>query len=277
MSANPTPISYFEETLFPEHPFRLQMRFRKAPVHEFFGPSEAREQLLQERKKWLEQSPEKTALILPEGEPLLRRAIAEVFLPDGLSGIQTNGTDLDLLKQTSSVVEPDFLLLQTGKESDVHTVVAGAVCFPSSWPLEEKIGQTMEFTHGPVPGLNEKLGDQITRFLQKIPPGISWERTNWGLSRSSELNQHPGRKLPRLTGDIKPDEVWMRIEWQSLVSLPPSGVLFGIRVFVYPLSEVMLRPRWRAGLKQDLETMPEEMLKYKGLWNARPKLLGFLA
>ena len=37
-----------------------------------------------------------------------------------------------------------------------------------------------------------------TKELARMKPGISWERINWGLSRSPELNQHPSRKLPRL-------------------------------------------------------------------------------
>ncbi|MGV3773006.1 MAG: heme-dependent oxidative N-demethylase subunit alpha family protein [Verrucomicrobiales bacterium] len=271
----PEPLPYFEQSLFAAHPFRFQMRFRKASIRDFYSPSNDRAKLLSERRKWNDAAPERTTLLLPEGNDLLQRAVSEIF-ESPPSSLANDLQGLDLLKSLSISVEPDFLLLQHGVQPQSSRIVGGAVCFPSSWALEEKLGQSMEFTHGPVPNLNAELGEQISRFLQKNPPGISWERTNWGLSRSPELNQHPSRKLPRLNEDITPADVFMRVEWQSLAALPPNGVIFGIRVYVYPFSEVMNRIQWKEGLKREIETMPAEMLKYKGLLACREKLLNFL-
>ena len=128
--------------------------------------------------------------------------------------------------------------------------------------------------HAPVPGLNETLGRQIDGFLQRIKPDISWERANWGLCRSPELNLHPSRKLPRLDAHVTLDEVWFRLEEQSLVALPASGgILFGIRLVIRPMSEIKNVPDARQGMIRALQTMPEPMATYKGITPARGRLL----
>ena len=64
--------------------------------------------------------------------------------------------------------------------------VAGAICFPSSWAPEEKLGLPVHTIHDPVPTLNEQLGARIGKFLAGIRPGKAWERVNWGLSGSPD-------------------------------------------------------------------------------------------
>jgi hypothetical protein len=110
-----------------------------------------------------------------------------------------------------------------------------------------------------------------------MPAGISWLRANWGISRSSELNQHPSRNLPRLDTSIRPDEVWLRVERQALVALPQTrGVLFGIRVEVFGLEEVLGDAAATAGFARALRTMPEDMAAYKGIAPARERILSFV-
>lgn len=171
-------------------------------------------------------------------------------------------------------LEPDFLLLSRDDEG-AFRMRAGCVCFPSSWSLAEKMGRTLEEIHGVVPGLNTALARPISGFLAKMLPGISWLRANWGLSRSAELNQHPSRKLPRLDATVRPDEVWLRVEWQALVSLPQAGgVCFGIRVEVFAMEEVLRDAA--AGFARALRTMPDDVAAYKGIAAARARILSFL-
>src|SRR5262249_5426477 len=114
-----------------------------------------------------------------------------------------------LLVELAVEWEPDFLLL-TFDASNVARFAGGAVCFPYSRSLEEKVGHPVSWIHEVVPGLNEALGAQIDGFLARLKPGTSWLRANWGLSRSAELNQHPARGLPRLDGQVCANEVWLR-------------------------------------------------------------------
>ena len=129
-----------------------------------------------------------------------------------------------------------------------------------------------------MPGLNQQLGRQIEGFLDKIRPGISWERANWGLSRSPELNQHPERRLPRLDAAVTLGEVWLRIELQSLVALPRSqGILFGIRLEIHRLAEVKQDVAAAERLCRALATMPDDMARYKNLAAARSTIIRLLS
>jgi hypothetical protein len=97
------------------------------------------------------------------------------------------------------------------------------------------------------------------------------------LARSAELNHHPDRKLPLLDASVNADEVWLRVEHQALVALPKSsGILFGIRVVNHPLSAVKADVVAAARLCRALETMPEEMARYKGLAAARTRIVELL-
>ena len=145
------------------------------------------------------------------------------------------------------------------------------------WAPEEKFGLPLDLVHAPVPGLNQQLGAQLERFFTRLKPGVSWNRINWGLSVSAELNQHPVRNLPRLTEDVSPESVWLRVEHQSLSRLPrTNAVLFGIRIENVPLAEVLGHSEARPGLAHQLATLPTATVAYKGLTAARPRLLEIL-
>jgi hypothetical protein len=104
----------------------------------------------------------------------------------------------------------------------------------------------------------------VKQFLARMKPGVSWERINWGLSRTRELNQHPNRRLPRLDASVDLNEVWFRVEYQSLVALPRTcGILFGIRLIIEPLSRLVLEPGFRLWLSRALATMPESVATTK--------------
>jgi len=264
--------------LFPDEDYRLAMRFDRGRPEDFFAPTPAGAGLLRERRRWLGEEAAEYAAARPEGEALLAEMIdllrgwtATRGVIDGLGGAAP-----DLCAELGRRLEPDFLLLAPDG-TGTFRLHAGCVCFPSSWSLVEKMGRSLEEIHAPVPGLNTTLARPIAGFLGKMPPGISWLRANWGLSRSPELNQHPHRKLPRLDATVRADEVWLRVEHQSLVALPRTGgVLFGIRVEVTALADVMRELTAVAGLRRALRTMPEDMAAYKGIAPAHQRLLAFL-
>ena len=94
--------------------------------------------------------------------------------------------------------------------------MAGVVCFPSSWALAEKIGHPLDFIHAVVPGLNSSIGSIIDTFLSRLEPGIAYERSNWGIAATPELNLHPSLNRPRLKAPLPPDRTWIRVEDQIL-------------------------------------------------------------
>ena len=129
-------------------------------------------------------------------------------------------------------------------------------------------------THRPVPGLNAALDRQIETFLSKLVPGKAWLRENAGYSGSPDRNQHPDRAHQPLDGTVSLDEVWVRLEYQMLMKLPLSrSLLFGIRVEVVPLRQVLESPQAAADLSRLLTTMSPAAVGYKGLTEARDAIV----
>ena len=266
------------EEILSDRDFGLRMRFAKGDVAAFFRPGPSHAQVIAERQRWLAEDPGRYAALLPEGHDLLDEtlglAVSLGTLPETADPASLADLPPDArCRRLGGLWEADFLLMKPDDEG-VFRLHGGCVCFPSHWDLGEKLGRTMAEIHTPVPGLNETLGRQIDGFLTRIIPGISWERANWGLCRSPELNLHPSRALPRLDESVSLDEVFFRLEEQSLVALPGTrGILFGIRLVIRPLGEIKADPAARAGMIRALRTMPGTMAAYKGIAPARERLL----
>ena len=297
--------------LFPDEDYRFNFGIKPGDAAAFFVSTPDHERLISERRRYLDSEPHRYAALLPEGGPLLREAIALArqwkTLPpnsplDSEAGCETV-LSTDPLNRPAGTLSPsegqrrtsarvdcfplclalgrawesDFLLLKPAADGRFH-LLGAVVCFPSSWRLTEKIGRPLDVIHAPVPGLEESLGRTIHSFLAKIRPGPAWCRSNWGISRSSELNYHPDLSQPRLTPPLRADEVFVRIENQALVALPESGcVLFGIRLLILPLAEVRQSEPARRGLLRALRTMPEPVAEYKGVAAARAEIMTMLA
>jgi dimethylamine monooxygenase subunit A len=261
--------------LFPDDDYRFQMRFERGEPVTFFARSARSETVLAERRRWLRSDPKTYAAILPPGETLLEE-VAELAREWNGFAVPDSATAWEKCQTLSEFWEPDYLLLNSDADGAIR-LYGGCLCAPSSWRLDEKLGQPIEFIHGPVPGLNAHIGAAIHKFLAALKPGAASLRHNWGLSRSPELNQHPDRALPLLDATVSAEDVWLRVEHQALVALPKSGgILFGIRVVNHPLNEVKADPLAAARLGRALETMPEEMARYKNLATARERILDLL-
>jgi Haem-dependent oxidative N-demethylase, alpha subunit-like len=265
----PTPLANF----FGEADQAFRMRFTRGEPAEFFGPTSGNNLLLTERRSWLRSAPQTYAALLPDGEPLLEHAVhlaREWHGFDNAAALSPLATCLAL----GEFWEPDFLLMGPNR-ADETVLLGGCLCFASSWELSAKVGRPIDFIHAPVPGLNAALGPAIRKFLAGLKPGLAWRRMNWGMSRSPELNQHPARPLPRLDASVTADQVWLRIEEQALVALD-RGVLFGIRVINHSLAEISKDPLVAAGVCCALESMPEDLARYKHLSTARQRICALL-
>jgi len=263
--------------LFPDDDYKFQLRFERGEPVEFFSATVDGARLLAERRHWLRSEPQTYAALLAAGEPLLEEAIQLAGSWNGFVLPSDAKSPWEKCLALGQFWEPDYLLLKSDADGEIR-LYGGCLCFPSSWRLADKIGQPIELIHAPVPGLNTAIGAGIHKFLAGLKPGAAWLRHNWGFARSPELNHHPGRGLPRLDAGVSESEVWLRVEHQALVALPESqGILFGIRVVNHSLAEVKVDALAAARLRRALETMPDEMARYKGLSNARRRILEFLS
>jgi hypothetical protein len=255
-------------------PYRFDMGLRRGDGR-FFENRPEGAAVLAERVRSLDSDRDRYSALLPEGEHVFEEALqwaGDLNAEIRQNGALREGSSLDRCHRLGMLWEPDFLLLQP--QGDDFRLVAACVCFPSSWSLAEKMGQSVHWIHGAVPQLNPELGEKIRAFLAALRPGMDWERVNWGLASTPELNQHPSRGLPRLGSNATLASTWFRVERQALRRLPESGgILFGLRIQVERLSEVCASTSAAATLRGLLETMPEDVAEYKGLSRAREALI----
>lgn len=254
--------------LFPAEDFRFRMTMRRSDPALFFQDQDDGGRLLQQRNYWLDQDSALYAGLMPEGRPLLveLKELAKNW------GLDTMGEIIHLARHW----EPDFLLLapdQTGR----FRLIGGALCFPTGWALAEKLGHTLDFIHGVVPGLNDTIGPAIDQFLHGLKPGLAFQRSNWGIAATDELNLHPARGIKSPQPPVRLDGLWLRVEEQLLLALPRNhGVLFGIRIVLHRLDEVRRDAEIAAGLCRALRSMTSELAIYKGLARVREPLADML-
>jgi hypothetical protein len=258
------------DALFPAEDFRFQLGLQRGDPADFFRPKDGVGRLLDERCRWLAETPDRYAGLLPGHERLLN-ATGDLLAGWGVCGPQAPRT----LSKLGAAIEPDLLWL-VADESGVFRLVGGVLCFPSGWALEDKIGQPMEFIHGPVPGLNAGLGPQIGQFLSRMKPDSAYLRHNWGLAATAELNLHPALHRPRPSLPLNPACLWLRVEHQLLLALPGGGVLFAIRIELMEISAVKNHATAVQGLGRALRSMPEAVAAYKGIAEIRQALADWL-
>lgn len=250
------------EQLFAGGDFAWALRMRKADPVAFFAAGEAAGSLLAEKRQILSDHGARHLISLPEAPPLLGR------LADQLADWGALDEPLGELDQIAARIEPDLILMDQARRE----LVAAAVCFPSSWDPWHWLGQPLERIHAVVPGLNAQVGEMVARFLSELRPGKAFQRANWSLTGSPELNYHPALKRAPLDAGATLDQVWLRLEHQLFTAIE-GAVVMGIRIQPLPLLSLSgSAPLWR-NLLHALESMPEEVARYKNLHRGLPSLI----
>ena len=255
------------DDLFADSDFAWSIRMRREEPGAFFARQDATGSLLSRRNHWLDETPERCLSTSP-----LMDAITEDLWDLALSWYQVEKNGERTLENLSRQWEADLILLDT----ETFRVAGGCVCFPSSWNLQEATGKTLSEVHAVVPGLSDELGPKIERFLRKLPPGQTFLRENWGMTRSGHLNYHPALERARLDESVTLSEAFLRIEHQAFLRLP-TAVLLGVRIEPVSLANLIVRhPETAARLRRQLETMPDEVAHYKSLEAGIPKITELL-
>ena len=244
--------------------FRHRLGISQGSLPAFYGATHEAA-AIREQKEAVQRLPDAAQYFVEttEGEAAFREFIRVLGLPTAL----TEPDRLARCHEVTLALEPDWLLL-----SAPHwRLVWASVCFPTRWSLVGKAGLPLPDIHAAVPGLNGELGRKINVFFDRLPPGDGWTRANWGLSASTERNQHPSRPVEPLSERTPEAAVCVRVESQHLCKLPQTGAIaFGIRILHFPLAGVKARPGIAAGLQSQLRTMPGEVAVYKeippGFW-----------
>jgi len=173
--------------------------------------------------------------------------------------------------------EEDFAVLD-GKTATVPWL---AVCLPSRWAPEDKVGRHFAAIHAPVAD-NAVLiaaGESLARL---VTGGERWERFVWTISADPRLHQHPAHNEATWPGDADAEALGtlasFRSERQTFIPIPgATQAIFTIRVASVPLAVAVADAADAARLHAALASMSDAVLAYKGLGEARRRLLDWLA
>lgn len=252
------------DSLFGAPDFAWSIRMRTDEPGAFYRKMDSSGTLLQERRDWLEHSPEICVATSRAGDRLVNEAWNQA-VEWGQVVDEPERSFENLGRQW----EADFIFL----DSESFQLAGGCVCFPSSWSLQESVGRSLEDVHDLVPGLNPAIGDKIRRFLERLAPGQAFLRENWGMTRTCHLNYHPSLGRDRLDETVSLGEVFLRIEHQVFTRLP-SGVMMGVRIEPVSLENLIeMAPETARRLRRQLETMPAEVAVYKSLDRAIERIV----
>lgn len=219
---------------------------------------------------------------LPQRFPALWAA-----LPGGI-GLRESGEIVPVggpeppLRTAARLVQDDLLLLERSAEG--WRLVAGCLCFPSSWVLSEKMGQRLDAIHDPVPGFGPgtRQAQIMARMFDALRPETPLIRWNFSLYGDDRLF-HPdvlGPGEARFGTGPRAAPVFLRVERQTLRKLPSSGAIaFAIRISLDPLERLERHAegaRIAGALADQIGALTPEQLDYKGLTREKERLLARL-
>lgn len=217
---------------------------------------------------------------------VVRRHGADVYWENRLLGQTAKiriGGELDLwpIDWLGRQVQEDLLLLAVD-EAAGHPLIAGQLCFPNRWCLDDKMGLPMAAIHGPVPRFSERLADSTNQLIARLQPSRPVWRRNWSLVMLPDLDLSPrlgslDREKAAITAENAGERVFYRVERQTLVRLAHHpAVLFTVRTYVAPLAQLAADPQWAAALANLLQQVEPSILAYKGIQPYMQPLLAYL-
>ena len=180
----------------------------------------------------------------------------------------------------SLAFEEDFALI----DGATATLPWLAVCLPSRWAPESKIGRHFAEVHAPVAD-NAMLLAASDSLARLVTGNERWERFVWTITADPRLDQHPARGAPawaetgRASAETVAAQAWFRHERQTFVPMADAQrAIFTIRVDSVPLAEAIASdPSAAARLHPALASMSPAVLAYRGLGEVREALLAWLA
>ncbi|MDH5538323.1 MAG: DUF3445 domain-containing protein [Rhizobacter sp.] len=156
-----------------------------------------------------------------------------------------------------------------------------AVCLPSHWAPEDKVGRHFAEVHAPVAD-NQLLLTAADHLARLVTGAAHWERFVWTVTPHDGLQAHP-RRCARPPWPAAADAATLaalacfRTERQTFIPVASHGqAIFTIRVEVSPLTQAIRSAERARQLHAALASMSDAVLAYRGLVDARDRLLAWL-
>lgn len=173
----------------------------------------------------------------------------------------------NLLDALCCQLQEDLSIIHITEQHD--KLVYLHLCFPNYWSAESKIGKCFSGAHKYVPAMEtiNKNSEKLNKLLKTEGP---FERFTWGITTDKRLNHHPNpsENIDQDTWygrQFSPDSpLYLRIERQVTAPFSKeSAYMFSIRTYFVDLRKANGEQLRR--LITSIETMSENILKYKGL------------
>ncbi len=179
------------------------------------------------------------------------------------------------LELASLLVQEDLIIMQPKK--DVFYLKSASLCAPTRWSLKEKFNLSLSEIHKEVPGYKEKIDLRVNNIFQNLPDQKIFERYNWSIFDSPELFQPIGSKTLVEIKNIDPEDLYLRVERQTLRRLKDSrSILFTVRVHVDPMSSILSDKNIIMDLIKAIQNLEEDMKNYKVIQPFEEKLIKWL-
>ena len=230
---------------------------------------------VQLKKKLLATRRSEVVGLQPGGDDVAQEAAQ---LVSQWAGVELSSTGINALVEASLLVADDLAVLQPVKSQDGSEQLllnAAVVCCPSRWMLSEKMGHNMLAIHEPVAKYADHVGAAVDTYFQRLTVEKPVWRSNW------IIQDHPALFQPQITSGplVKtPDELWIRMERQTLRRLPKTGgILFTIRGYQQPLPEYLSRSKQIAQDTRTLvERLPDDVAQYKSVLKYRHAIMAWI-
>lgn len=172
------------------------------------------------------------------------------------------------LLAAARVVADDLCLME--HRDGAWRLTALSLCAGSFFTASEVVGRSLAELHRPVPGFQERLLTRVTRIFDSLRDGLVLERRNWSVVSSPDLHApDPGpmrAAIPSIDPANAASALYVRVERQTVRRLPQTGgVVFTIRVWIDPLTEIAADPDRLSRFAQAWTTAHPDFRAYKKL------------
>ena len=179
------------------------------------------------------------------------------------------------LELASLLVQEDLIIMKQTEE-DYH-LESASLCAPTRWSLKDKFRESLSKIHKEVPGYEQKIGKRVDSIFSNLPDDKIFERFNWSIFDSPELFQPINSKTLVEIRDLRPQELFIRVERQTIRRLEQSkSVLFTVRVHVDPITAILDSKRSIEDLINAISNLDRDMKNYKVITPFEENLINWL-
>ena len=179
------------------------------------------------------------------------------------------------LELASLLVQEDLIIMKQIEE-DYH-LESASLCAPTRWSLKDKFRESLSKIHKEVPGYEQKIGKRVDSIFSNLPDDKIFERFNWSIFDSPELFQPINSKTLVEIRDLRPQELFIRVERQTIRRLEQSkSVLFTVRVHVDPITAILDSKRSIEDLITAISNLDLDMKTYKVITPFEENLINWL-